>query len=153
MGDVTSMSESSAETRRRSFWRLLGYAALLGVVGAASGIVFLGVTGVGAGWYGEPGTDWFEGPVWWVAVAAVAGLIVGLLRRALKMPQKTPGLIEDLQEEHVDERSVPSVVAVSAVSLVGGASLGRRWRWGRSAAEQPAGSPGCADSGRTTPGR
>lgn len=124
MGDVNSMSTASTETRRQSFWRLVGLAALLGVIGAASGIVFLGVTGVGADWYGVPGTDWFDGPVWWVAVAAVAGLIVGILRRALKMPQKTPGLIADLQDEHVDERSVPSVVAVSAVSLIGGASLG-----------------------------
>lgn len=118
------MTTPTAEMRQRSFWRLLGYAAVLGVIGAVSGIVFLAVTGIGASWYGEPGTGWFEGPVWWIAVAAVAGLIVGILRRVLKMPQKTPGLIEDLQDEHVDERSVPSIVAVSAVSLIGGASLG-----------------------------
>ena len=124
MSDVSSLTTASAETRRRSFWRLVGYAALLGVVGAAAGMVFLRVTGVGATVYGEPGTGWFDGPVWWVAVAAVAGLVVGVLRRVLKVPQQTPGLIEDLQDEHVDERAMPSIVAVSAVSLIGGASLG-----------------------------
>ncbi len=124
MSDVSSLTTASAETRRRSFWRLVGYAALLGVVGAAAGMVFLRVTGVGATLYGEPGTGWFDGPVWWVAVAAVAGLVVGVLRRVLKMPQQTPGLIKDLQDEHVDERAMPSIVAVSAVSLIGGASLG-----------------------------
>jgi len=124
MSDVSSLTTASAETRRRSFWRLLGYAALLGVVGAVAGMVFLRVTGVGAAVYGEPGTGWFDGPVWWVAVAAVAGLVVGVLRRVLKMPQQTPGLIQDLQDEHVDERAMPSIVAVSAVSLIGGASLG-----------------------------
>ena len=91
MSDVTSMREPSAEMQKRSFWRLVGYAALLGVVGAVAGIVFLGVTGVGASWYGDPGTGWFDGPVWWVGVAALAGLVVGILRRVLKMPQQDTG--------------------------------------------------------------
>ena len=37
---------------------------------------------------------------------------------------RTPGLIEDLKTEHIDTKLVPKVVAVSAVSLIGGASLG-----------------------------
>ena len=49
---------------------------------------------------------------------------VGLLRRLTRLPDRTPGLIADLQEEHVDPRPVPGIVAVSAVSLIGGASLG-----------------------------
>jgi H+/Cl- antiporter ClcA len=123
VSDVSKMT-SSPEVETRSFWRLVGYAALLGVVGGIAGMVFLGVIGIGASWYGDPGLDWFDGPVWWIGVAAIAGLIVGILRRVLRMPQKTPGLIEVLQKEHVDPRGVPSIVAVSAVSLIGGASLG-----------------------------
>lgn len=124
MSDVSKMTSLAAEMRTRSLWRLVGYAALLGVIGALAGMVFLAVTGIGASWYGDPGLDWFDGPVWWIGVAAIAGLIVGILRRVLRMPQKTPGLIEVLQKEQVDPRGVPAIVAVSAVSLIGGASLG-----------------------------
>ncbi len=67
---------------------------------------------------------WLEGNPWWVVVATGAGLVVGVLRHLLHMPDKMPGLIEDLEAEHVDPRLVPSVVAISAVSLIGGASLG-----------------------------
>jgi chloride channel protein, CIC family len=122
--EAPNVTTSPAEMRTRTFWRVMGYAAVLGVVGAVSGILFLGVTGVGETWYGEPGLDWFDGPVWWVGVAAVAGLIVGILRRVLDMPQKAPGLVEDLQSERVAPMGVPAVVAVSAISIIGGASLG-----------------------------
>lgn len=110
--------------RTRSFWRLMAYAAVLGVIGAIAGMLFLGVTGIGASWYGDPGLEWFSGPWWWVVAAAIAGLIVGILRRVLKMPPKIPGIVQDLQEQRVDPAGVPSIVAVSAVSLIGGASLG-----------------------------
>lgn len=113
-----------AYTQLRSFWELMLAAVFLGVVGAFVGLVFLGVTGIGADWYGEPGIGWFDGEVWWIAVAAGAGLIVGILRRVFDMPSKTPGLIEDLRSERIDTRLVGKVVAVSAVSLIGGASLG-----------------------------
>ena len=59
-----------------------------------------------------------------MAVAAAAGAVVGLLRRLTRLPEEVPGLIADLQAEHVDPRLVPGIVAVSAVSLIGGASLG-----------------------------
>ena len=111
-------------TQVRSFWELMLTAAFLGVVGAVAGLVFLGVTGIGADWYGEPGLGWFDGEVWWIAVAAAAGLIVGVLRRVLAMPAKVPGLIEDLKSESINTKMVFKVVAVSAVSLIGGASLG-----------------------------
>lgn len=37
-------------TQVRSFWELMLTAAFLGVVGAVAGLVFLGVTGIGADW-------------------------------------------------------------------------------------------------------
>ena len=110
--------------RGRAFWLILGYAVVLGLVGVVSGLVFLGITGRGEALYGDPGIGWFDGPLWWVAVAAGAGLVVGLLRRGLGMPSDIPGLIEDLQAEEINARWVPSIVTVSAVSLLGGASLG-----------------------------
>ena len=109
---------------QRTFWIVLAYAVVLGLLGVASGLVFLGITGLGATWYGNPGIGWFDGPLWWVAVAAGAGMIVGLLRRLFGMPSEIPGLIKDLQSEQIDTRWVPSIVTVSAVSLLGGASLG-----------------------------
>jgi H+/Cl- antiporter ClcA len=124
MADVSDITEVSEPLSGRAILWMVIYALVLGAVGAVAGLVFLGVTGIGATWYGEPGLGWFEGPIWWVAVAAGAGLLVGLLRRAFHMPSETPGVIEDLQREHIDFARVPSIVAVSAVSLIGGASLG-----------------------------
>ncbi|MGI9540091.1 MAG: chloride channel protein [Miltoncostaeaceae bacterium] len=110
--------------RPSAFRAVLGYAAIFGAVGAVAGLVFLWVTGVGDFWGDEDATEWFGGHVWWVAVTAGAGLVVGLLRRGFHMPSRQPGLIEEASEAEVEPARVPSTVAVSAVSLIGGASLG-----------------------------
>ena len=65
-------------------------------------------------------TGWFDGSLWWVAVTAGAGV----LRRALRVPAKLPGTIEEIKEGRVEPGTVSAGVAVSLVSLVGGASLG-----------------------------
>src|SRR4051812_20420965 len=106
------------------FWVLLGYAVALGVLGAFAALAFLGVVGVGGKWYTDHDPGWFGGHWWWIAVTAAAGLVVGILRRVTRLPEQTPGLIADLNEERVDPRLIPGVVMVSAASLVGGASLG-----------------------------
>ncbi len=111
-------------TQNREFWLLLGYAVALGVFGAIAGLVFIGVIDFGGQWYSDSDSGWFGGHWWWVAVAAAAGAVVGLLRRLTHLPQEIPGLFEDLKTEHVDPRPVPGIVAVSTVSLIGGASLG-----------------------------
>ena len=107
-------------TQKREFWVLMGYAVVLGVFGAFAGLVFIGVIKFGGKWYSDSDPGWFGGHWWWVAVAAAAGVVVGLLRRLTRLPQEVPGLFEDLQTEHVDPGLVPGVVAVSAVSLIGG---------------------------------
>jgi H+/Cl- antiporter ClcA len=84
----------------------------------------MGLIGFGNNWYTVSDPGWFGGDWWWVGVAAGAGVVVGLLRRLTKLPARLPSLVEDLEQGHVDLRSVPGTVAVSAVSLIGGASLG-----------------------------
>jgi H+/Cl- antiporter ClcA len=111
-------------TQTPEFWVLMGYAVALGLFGAFVSLAFLGVIGGGNNWFSSSDFGWFGGNWWWVAVTAAAGAAVGLLHRVMRLPDQTPGLIADLQEEHVDSRSVPGIVAVSAVSLIGGASLG-----------------------------
>ena len=111
-------------TQKREFWVLMGYAVILGVFGAFAGLVFIGVIKVGGKWYSDSDPGWFGGHWWWVAVAAAAGAVVGLLRRLTRLPQEIPGLVADLQAEHVDPGLVPGMTAVSVVSLIGGASLG-----------------------------
>jgi H+/Cl- antiporter ClcA len=108
----------------REFWILMVYAVALGIFGAFAGLVFMGVVGVGNNWYTDSNPDWFGGHWWWVAVTVAAGFAVGLMSRVLHVPDKLPGLIADLQEENVETGLVPGLVAVSAVSLIGGASLG-----------------------------
>lgn len=111
-------------TQHRDFWVLMGLAVALGVFGAAAGLIFIGVLDAGGSWYSDSDPGWFGGQWWWVAVGAATGLAVGLVRRLTHLPWKTPGLFDDLQTGHVDVGIVPGLVAVSTVSLVGGASLG-----------------------------
>jgi H+/Cl- antiporter ClcA len=111
-------------TQQRAFWVLMGYAVALGVFGAFAGLVFVGVITFGGKWYADSDPGWFGGHWWWVAVTAAAGVVVGLLRRLMRLPEQIPGLFADLKSEHVDPGLVPGIAAVSAVSLIGGASLG-----------------------------
>jgi H+/Cl- antiporter ClcA len=111
-------------TKEREFWVLMAYAVALGVFGALVALVFMGVIGVGNNWYTDSDSGWFGGRWWWVAITAAAGVGVGLLRHVTRLPEQIPGLIADLKEEQVNPRLVPGIVAASAVSLIGGASLG-----------------------------
>jgi H+/Cl- antiporter ClcA len=115
---------SLAFTGKREFWVLMAYAVALGVFGALVSLVFIGVIGVGNNWYTDSDPGWFGGRWWWVAITGAAGVGVGLLRHVTRLPEQIPGLIADLKEEQVNPRLVPGIVAVSAVSLIGGASLG-----------------------------
>jgi H+/Cl- antiporter ClcA len=124
MSATTGPAASPPFTQRREFWVLIAYALALGVIGAFAGLVFLGVIKFGGKWYDDSDPRWFGGHWWWIAVTAAAGVVVGLLRRLTRLPEQLPGLIADLQEEEVNSRLVPGTVLVSAVSLIGGASLG-----------------------------
>lgn len=97
---------------------------MFGVVLAFAGLAFLAVTQGGGLWFDPANNGWLGGSLWWVAVTAGAGILVGLLRRAFRVPVHQGGLIEELQDERVEPSGVSGTVAVSALSLIGGASLG-----------------------------
>jgi len=124
MSAVPGPIAASPVTQKREFWVLMGYAVGLGVFGAFAGLVLLGVIKFGGSWYTDSRPGWFGGHWWWVAVTVAAGVVVGLLRRLIRLPEEVPGLFDDLHAEHVDPGLVPGTIAVSVLSLIGGASVG-----------------------------
>ena len=88
---------------------LMGYGRL--VFGAFAGLVFVGVIDFGGKWYADSDSGWFGGHWWWVAVTAAASVVVGLLRRLMRLPEQIPGLFADLESEHVDTGLVPGIAA------------------------------------------
>ena len=112
--------------RSPEFWRIVGYAVLFGVVLAVAALAFLGLLKGGTKlWFTLPqNPDWLSGSLWWVAVTAAAGALVGVLRRVLRLPDKLDGTLKEIQDERVETSTVLKAVGVSLVSLIGGASLG-----------------------------
>ena len=112
--------------RSRGFWTIVSYAVVFGLVLAVAALAFLGLLKGGTKlWFTLPkNPDWFSGHLWWVAVTAAAGVLVGVLRRVFRLPAKLPGTLKELRDERVEPSTVLKAVAVSLVSLVGGASLG-----------------------------
>ena len=112
--------------RSHRFWTIIGYAVVFGLVLAVAALAFLGLVKGGTNvWFTLPkNPNWFSGSLWWVAVTAAAGVLVGVLRRVLRLPAKLPGTLKELRDERVEPSTVLKAVAVSLVSLIGGASLG-----------------------------
>jgi hypothetical protein len=108
------------------------YAALFGVVLAFAALAFLGLVKGGTNlWFTLPkNPGWLDGSLWWVAVTMAAGVLVGVLRRLFRLPAKLPGTVRELGDQRVEPSTVLKAAAVSVVSLAGGASPGRRTRWG-----------------------
>ena len=115
----------TAFARERRFWTITGWAAVLGLVMGVVGILWLLlVEELPQQVWGQPADhDFGGGRWWWIPLATAFGLLVGLLRRMLTAARQ-PDLNTEIGEAHVDHKVVPATVAVSAVSLMGGASLG-----------------------------
>ena len=119
-------SDDVALTQSPGFWPIMRLAILFGVVLAFAALAFLGLVKGGTKlWFTLPDDPgWLDGSLWWVAVTAGAGVIVGVLRRFFRVPAKLPGTVKELEDQRVEPSTVPGAVAVSVVSLAGGASLG-----------------------------
>jgi chloride channel protein, CIC family len=102
------------------------YAAMFGVVLAFAALAYLALVSGGTDlWFTLPkDPGWMDGSIWWVAVTAGAGVIVGVLRRLFRLPTKIAGTVEELRDQRVEPSTALQAVAVSVVSLAGGASLG-----------------------------
>jgi H+/Cl- antiporter ClcA len=111
-------------TRRREFWVLTGYAVALGGFGGLAGLLLLEAIKFGEKWSTGSSPGWFGGHWWWIAVTGGVGVAVGLLRRLTRLPDDVPGLFDDLRAGRVNPALVPGTIAVSALSLIGGASVG-----------------------------
>ena len=124
--EAPSSSSQFVLTRAPGFWTIIRYAVVLGLVLSFAALAFLGIVEHGTKlWFTLPNhPGWFDGKLWWVAVTAGAGLLVGVLRRAFRLPRKLAGTIADIRDERVEPSEVPPIVVVSLASLVGGASLG-----------------------------
>ena len=124
--DSHSGSDDVALIRSPGFWVIVRYAILFGVVLGFGSLAFLGLVSRGTNlWFTLPDNPgWLGGSPWWVAVTAGAGLLVGLVRRVFRLPDKLAGTVANIRDARVDTATVPGAVAASVVSLAGGASLG-----------------------------
>ncbi len=122
-----------ALARSPGFWLIMRYAVVFGVVLAFAALAFLALVKGGTDlWFTLPkDPGWFDGSLWWVAVTAGAGVLVGVLRHFFRLPPKLPGMAQELQDQRVEPSTVVKAVAVSLVSLAGGASLGPEDALGR----------------------
>lgn len=111
--------------RDRHFWNITGWATGFGLVmGGVALVWLLVVEKLPQELWGDPAdNDFAGGRWWWILLATGVGLLVGLLRRWLTAAEQ-PDLFKEIGEAHVDHKVVPASVGVSAVSLLGGASLG-----------------------------
>ena len=103
------------------------------VVLAFAALAFLALVKGGTKlWFTLPkNPGWLDGSLWWVAVTTGAGVLVGVLRRVFRLPDKLAGTVKELKEQRVEPSTVLKGVAVSLVSLAGGASLGPEDALGR----------------------
>ena len=112
--------------RDRTFWSVLGRAAVVGFLAGCAALAFntLVKWGTGLIWPEEINYDFLGGEWWWVAALTATGLIVGVLRVVLKVPDDLAGSLTIVQEGAVDRSNALQAIGISVVTLVGGASLG-----------------------------
>lgn len=112
--------------RDRTFWHLLGRAVMVGFLAGCAALAFNTIVKEGTDliWPEEIDYAFLGGAWWWVAVLTATGLIVGLLRVVLRVPDDLAGSLTILQGGAVDRSTALPAIGISVVSLVGGVSLG-----------------------------
>ena len=112
--------------RDRRFWLPVLYAVPIGLLAGTAGLLFTQAVAKTTErlWPQDVDNSFFGGEWWWLLLTVGAGLLVGGMRRLLRVPAEPAGALENIASAHVDQRSAIPMILVSFVSLVGGASLG-----------------------------
>jgi H+/Cl- antiporter ClcA len=105
--------------------KLLSVALVLGLGAGAAALLFTAATGLGIDLiFGDPRSDPWSGEWWWIPVVSGGAVLVALMRRSWKVPQKVPTAVGFARQGWVDPSSALSLFVISTVSLFVGASLG-----------------------------
>ena len=112
--------------RDRVFWLTVGRAVIIGTLAGAATLAFTQIVRFGTEfvWGTDIDYTFMGGKWWWIALLGGTGLLVGLLRSGLHVPDDLEGSLTIVQNGDIDRDSALQAIAVSAVSLIGGASLG-----------------------------
>ncbi len=112
--------------RDKGFWLILGRAVIIGTLAGAATLAFTQTVRYSTEFIWGTDLDYsiMGGKWWWIAVLTGAGLLVGLLRIALKVPDDLEGSLTIVQNGSIDRDHALQAIGISVVSLVGGSSLG-----------------------------
>jgi H+/Cl- antiporter ClcA len=111
--------------RDPNFWHRMGRAVVVGTLAGVATMAFTQIVRMGTDlvWPGDIDYGWLGGEWWWIAILGATGLIVGIMRFFLPVDDLN-GSLTIMQESHVDRSTALPAIAISIVSLIGGASLG-----------------------------
>ena len=111
--------------RDRGFWLRMGRAVIIGTLAGVAVLAFTQIVRFGTNlvWPEDIDYEWMGGEWWWVALLGITGLIVGVMRLLLPVDDLN-GSLTIIQESSVDRSTALPAIAISIVSMVGGASLG-----------------------------
>jgi H+/Cl- antiporter ClcA len=111
--------------RDRGFWLRMSRAVVIGTLAGIAVLAFTQIIRFGTGlvWPEDIDYGWMGGELWWVVLLGTTGLIVGVMRLLLPVDEIS-GSLTIIQESSVDRRTALPAIAISVVSMVGGASLG-----------------------------
>ncbi|MBD2526896.1 chloride channel protein [Nostoc sp. FACHB-133] len=124
----SSVKQTSIETHKTTFSRLLLYAACLGVsIGCLSSVYYfalqLGTQAIWTVLLNALGVKDFRSYTW--IITAIAGLLVGLVVYYLGAPTGLNAAVDEIHREgRIDYRQTPGMVIASWLSLVSGSSAG-----------------------------
>lgn len=108
-----------------TYRRLLVMAVGLGIAGGVFALVYSLVTDWGIGLlFGEAKADLLSGQWWWIPLVGAGALLVAWLRQRSGASGEVPGAVAFARAGWVEPSSAFALVAISAVSLIVGASLG-----------------------------
>lgn len=113
--------------RSADFWNVVLLVAALGLTMGFVALIYVGAVDwlVELIWGDDPeDTGLWSGQAWWIALLGGMGLLVGLLRKYLRIDEPPPGLFDELAARRVDPKPIPREVLLSFVCLVSGASVG-----------------------------